>query len=400
MLTTLTQRVVRMQEAATLRMARRARELRATGVDVVSLAVGEPDFDTPQHIKAAAGRALADGHTKYTPVPGIAPLREAIARKLSSENGLVAHADQVVVSTGAKQSLMNLCLALLDQGDEAIFLAPYWVSYVEMVRFTGATAVPVLADIDHDYKVRPEHLEAAITPRTRLVLLNTPSNPTGAVYSADELRALAEVLRPHEQITVVSDEIYEYIVFGCEHVSIGALAGMADRVVTVNGFSKGFAMTGWRLGYLHAPDHIAKAVTRIQGQFTSGANAFSQVAAIDALTGDRRPSAEMCAAYRRRRDQLLAALSEIDGLRCNKPDGAFYVFPNVEAFYGRRAGDRIIDGSEALCEYLLDTAHVACVPGVAFGDDRSIRLSGAAADEVLATGVARLAAGLNALQVN
>lgn len=397
-MTRLTQRVAAMQEAATLKMARLARELRADGADVISLAVGEPDFDTPEHIKAAAVQALADGHTKYTPVPGIEPLRQAISEKFKSENGIDVSPSQVVVSTGAKQSLMNVCLALLQDGDEAIFMAPYWVSYVEMVRFTGATPVVVSAGIEQDYKVSAQQLAEAITPDTRLIVLNTPSNPTGAMYSRDELAAIAEVVLAHDELYVVSDEIYEYITFDETHVSLASLPDMAERVITVNGFSKGFAMTGWRLGYLAAPEWIAAATTKIQGQFTSGANAFGQVAAVQALRGDRGPTAEMCAAYRRRRDLLCDALGRIDGLRCNRPAGAFYVFPNVASFYGRRLGDTMIDGSVALCEALLTDAHVAVVPGAAFGDDRSVRFSGAAADEVLAEGVRRVAATLAKLR--
>ncbi|MEO1576184.1 MAG: pyridoxal phosphate-dependent aminotransferase [Pseudomonadota bacterium] len=397
-MTRLTRRVTAMQEAATLKMARLARELRAEGADVISLAVGEPDFDTPQHIKDAAVQALADGHTKYTPVPGIEPLREAICSKFRDENGIDVTPSQVVVSTGAKQSLMNVCLALLQEGDEAIFLAPYWVSYVEMVRFTGARPVTVSADIEQDYKVSAQQLADAITPATRLIVLNTPSNPTGAMYSREELTAIAEVVLAHDDLYVISDEIYEYITFGEPHVSIASLPGMAERVITVNGFSKGFAMTGWRLGYLAAPEPIAAATAKIQGQFTSGANAFGQVAAVQALRGDRGPTREMCTAYRRRRDLLCDALGAIEGLRCNRPAGAFYVFPNVASFFGKRLGDKIIEGSVDLCEVLLSDAHVAAVPGAAFGDDRSVRFSGAAADDVLSEGVRRVAATLAKLR--
>ncbi|MFK8015257.1 MAG: pyridoxal phosphate-dependent aminotransferase [Gammaproteobacteria bacterium] len=394
----LTQRVTTMQEAATLKMARLGRELRATGVDVISLAVGEPDFDTPDFIKDAANRALAAGHTKYTPVPGIAPLREAIAEKFRAENALDYEPGQIVVSTGAKQSLMNVCLALLEEGDEAIFLAPYWVSYFEMARFAGATPVVVSADIEQDYKISADELEAAITPRTRLIMINSPCNPSGSMYTRSELEAFAKVILAHDDLYVVSDEIYEYITFGEPHVSLGTIAGMADRVITVNGFSKGFAMTGWRLGYLGAPAWIAGAVGKIQGQFTSGANAFAQHAAVDALRGDRGASRDMCTAYQRRRDLLCALLGDIKGVQTNRPAGAFYVFPNVTEFYGRRFNNKVIDGSVDLCELLLSEAHVALVPGAAFGDDRSIRFSGAAADDVLTEGVRRVAAVLERLE--
>ncbi len=393
----LTQRVTTMQEAATLKMARLGRELRATGVDVISLAVGEPDFDTPDFIKDAATRALADGHTKYTPVPGIAPLREAIAEKFRTENDLHYDPEQIVVSTGAKQSLMNVCLALLEEGDEAIFLAPYWVSYFEMARFAGATPVVVSAGIEQDYKVSAAELEAAITPRTRMIMINSPCNPTGSMYTRRELEALANVVLAHEDLYVVSDEIYEYITFGEPHVSIGSFEGMAERVITVNGFSKGFAMTGWRLGYLGAPAWISAAAAKIQGQFTSGANSFAQHAAVESLRADRGPSRDMCAAYQRRRDLLCTLLGDISGVQSNRPAGAFYVFPNVTEFYGRRFGDRVVKGSVDLCELLLSEAHVALVPGAAFGDDRSIRFSGAAADDVLTEGVRRVAALLERL---
>jgi len=294
--------------------------------------------------------------------------------------------------------LMNVCLALLEEGDEAIFLAPYWVSYYEMARFAGARPVVVSAGIEQDYKVTPEQLAAAITPQTRLIMLNSPSNPTGSMYSRAELEALAAVICEHDDLYVVSDEIYEYITFGDEHVSIGSLPGMAERTVTVNGFSKGFAMTGWRLGYLGAPQWIATAVSKVQGQFTSGANAFAQVAGVTALQSDRSASEAMCAAYRRRRDLLCELLKPIDGLQCNVPAGAFYVFPNVSELYGRHFGDMRIDGSVALCELLLTEAHVALVPGAAFGDDRSIRFSGAAADEVLREGVSRVARVIDQLR--
>ncbi|MFK7885443.1 MAG: pyridoxal phosphate-dependent aminotransferase [Gammaproteobacteria bacterium] len=397
-MTRVTQRVATMQEAATLKMARLARELRGAGKDVISLAVGEPDFDTPDHIKQAAVEALAAGHTKYTPVPGVAALREAIVAKFKRENALDYAPDNIVVSTGAKQSLINVCLALLEAGDEAILLAPYWVSYFEMARFAGARPVVVSAGIEQNYKITPEQLAAAITPATRLIVLNSPSNPTGSMYSRAELEALAAVICQHDDLFVVSDEIYEYITFGTPHVSIGTLPGMAERTITINGFSKGFAMTGWRLGYLGAPQWIAAAVGKIQGQFTSGTNAFAQVAGVTALNADRSSSAAMCAAYQRRRDLLCELVSDIPGMQCNVPDGAFYVFPNTTALYGKRFGDTVIDGSVALCELLLTEAHVALVPGAAFGDDRSIRFSGAAADDVLREGVSRVARVLDQLQ--
>jgi aspartate aminotransferase len=372
-------------------MARMARELRAAGKDVISLAVGEPDFDTPEHIKQGALAALASGQTKYTPVPGTVELREAIVEKFARENALDYTPEQIVVSTGAKQSLMNTCLALLDPGDEAILLAPYWVSYVEMVRFAGATPVVVSAGIEQDYKISAEQLAAAITPRTRLIILNSPSNPTGAMYSHVELSALVDVIEKHDDLYVVSDEIYEYIAFGEPHVSIGSLSNMSERTITVNGFSKGFAMTGWRLGYLGAPQSIATAVAKVQGQFTSGANAFAQAGGVTALISGRTAVQDMCASYQRRRDLLCELLGQIDGLQCNVPGGAFYVFPNATALYGKHYGATLIDGSVALCELLLREAHVALVPGAAFGDDRSIRFSGAAADDVLREGVHRVA---------
>ncbi len=394
----LSRRVEAMSESATIRMAQLARDLAAQGHDVISLSLGEPDFDTPEFIKAFAKDALDAGYTKYTPVPGLPELRQAIAEKFRRENGLDYALNEIVVSNGAKQTIANLALALLQEGDEAIIFAPYWVSYFEIVKMTGAEPVVVSAGIEQDYKVQPRQLAEAITPRTRMVIYSSPCNPTGSVYSREELEALAEVLRPHEDIVVVSDEIYEYITFGAEHVSMAALDGMRERTATVNGFAKGFAMTGWRLGYMGAPAFLAAACTKIQGQFTSGANAFSQKAAAEALRADRSATQEMKAAFRRRRDLVLELLAAIPGMQLNHPQGAFYIFPDISAFFGKANGSYRIQNSEDFCEYLLHEAHVAVVPGSAFGAERCFRLSYAASEEQLRTAIERMAQALARLR--
>ena len=387
-----------MAESSTLAMARMARELKAEGHDVIALSLGEPDFDTPDHIKEAAKRALDAGYTKYTPVNGLPELREAIVRKFRRDNGLDYTVDDIVVSNGAKQSIANLCLALLNEGDEAIVLAPDWVSYFEQIKLAGGVPVVLRAGVDEDYKVAPERLADAITDRTRFVLFSSPGNPTGSVYHRGELAAIAEVLAEHPDVLVVSDEIYEYIQFGREHVSIASLPGMRERTVTVNGFAKGFAMTGWRLGYIGAPRWLAAACTKIQGQFTSGANAFAQRAAADALDADLGPTRAMRDAFERRRDLVVSAIREIDGFVCNVPEGAFYVFPDVSTLFGRRAPDgTAIDTADELAMYLLREAHVATVSGSGFGNDDCIRISFAASEEQLTEALARIRRAVAAL---
>jgi aspartate aminotransferase len=379
----LARRVTRMGESETLRMAQRARDLAANGIKVINLSLGEPDFDTPQHIKDAAIQALADGFTKYTPVPGLPLLRDAISRKFKRDNDLDYSPGQIVVSNGAKQSLANVMLALLEEGDEVLVFSPYWVSYYEMIRLTDATPVMLSAGIEQDFKVLPEQLASALTPRTRMVLFSSPCNPTGAVYSQSELEAIAAVLADRPDIIVVSDEIYEYINFTGQHYSIGRIEGMRDRTVTVNGFAKGFAMTGWRLGYLGAPKWIADACSKIQSQFTSGANAFGQVAAAHALNSDLSPTLAMRDQFLTRRDLLRKALLSLPGWQVNQPQGAFYLFPDISDFFGKSGPRGLIRNSEDFSDFLLDEAHVALVGGAAFGSDSCIRISYAASSESL-----------------
>jgi aspartate aminotransferase len=386
----LSSRILEMEESSTLAMSRMARELAAEGHDVISLSLGEPDFDTPDHIKEAAKLALDQGHTKYTPVNGTPALREAIVRKFKRDNGLTFTPEQIVVSNGAKQSIANLCMSLLDPGDEAIVLAPDWVSYFAQIKLAGGVAVALRAGVDDDYKVAPERLAAAITGKTRFVLFSSPGNPTGSVYNRAELQAIADVLAKHPNIVVISDEIYEYIQYGREHVSIASLPGMQDRTVTVNGFAKGFAMTGWRLGYIGAPLWLAKACTKFQGQITSGANAFAQQAAITALDADMSPTYKMREAFQKRRDLVIKELETIPGFRCNVPEGAFYVFPDVSALFGKTDGTTTINTANDLSIYLLQKAHVATVSGSGFGNDDCIRLSFAASEEKLMEAMRRV----------
>jgi len=387
---TLSQRVQKMAESATIKMAQLARELKAEGHDVISLSLGEPDFDTPQHIKEAAKKALDDGFTKYTPVPGLVELREAIQHKFKRDNNLDYGVKQIVVSNGAKQSIANVCLALLDPGDEVVILAPYWVSYSEIVKLAEGVPVLVKAGIEQDYKVTKAQLEAAITDRTRAVLFSSPCNPTGSVYSAAELKDIADVVASHDDITIIADEIYEYINFSSQHVSIGSFENVKDRTVTVNGFSKGFAMTGWRLGYIGAPMEIAGACNKIQGQITSGANAFSQKAAAYALMADMGPSLKMKETFLKRRDLVIEGLSAIPGFKVNKPEGAFYLFPDISEFFGTSDGKTTINNADDFCNYILGSVHVAVVTGSAFGADNCFRLSYAASEEQLLEAIRRI----------
>jgi len=386
----LAERITRMQESATLKMSQMARDLKAKGHDVISLSIGEPDFDTPQHIKDAAIKALNDGFTKYTPVPGLPQIREAISTKFKRDNDLEYTPGQIVVSNGAKQSIANLSLTLLDEGDEVIILAPYWVSYYEIVRLGNGTPVSLLGGIENDFKVTAQQLENAITENTRMVLFSSPCNPTGSVYQHDELEAIANVIAKHENIVIVSDEIYEYINFSGKHVSIGSFPQVKDQTVTVNGFSKGFAMTGWRLGYIGAPTWIAKACTKIQGQFTSGATAFGQMAGAHALMSDMTPTQEMRAAFLKRRDIVIELLEAIPGMQVNRPEGAFYIFPNISSYFGKKAGEKTINNSDDFAEYILNDGHVAIVAGSAFGADDCFRLSYAASEEQLREAIKRI----------
>lgn len=394
----LSDRVQQMEESATIRMAQRARDLNAQGIHVINLSVGEPDFDTPENIKNAAKEALDQGITHYTPVPGLMELRQAIAEKFKRDNGLEYKAQQIVVSNGAKQSIANVCLALLNPGDEVIIFSPFWVSYPEMVKMAEGVPVMVHAGIEQDFKVDPAQLEAAITDKTKMLLFSSPCNPTGSVYTRQELAAIAEVLEKHPDIVIVSDEIYEYINFGEKHFSIGSLPAMKDRTVTVNGFSKGFAMTGWRLGYIGAPGWLAEACSKVQGQFTSGANAFSQKAAAHAILYEISACTAMRDVFHTRRDLFLDKLRTIPGLKVNQPQGAFYVFPDVSTFFGKKYRDIQINDADDLSEYLLSEAHVSLVSGIPFGAPECIRMSYANAEDEILEAADRIKAALAKLE--
>lgn len=383
-------RLQSMEESATIRMAQKARDLAAKGVNVISLTLGEPDFDTPEFIKNAAYEALKRGDTKYTPVPGTQALRKTICEKFSYENKLEFTPSQIVVSNGAKQSIANICMSVLGPGDEAIILAPYWVSYVEIVRFSGGIPVVVSAGIEKDFKPSAEEIKAALTDRTKLLIFSSPCNPTGSVWSREEIEAMADVISAHPRCLVISDEIYEYINFEDKHVSIGSLASMKDRVATVNGFSKGFAMTGWRLGYMGAPQWLADACNKVQGQITSGATSFGQAAAAVALQSSRDETIEMKKAFKERRDLMLGLLAEIPGLKLNLPKGAFYIFMDVSKYFGKSNGTITLTDADIFAETMLSEAHVGLVSGSAFGDENCVRLSYAAHEDQLKEAAKRL----------
>ena len=395
----LSQRVLDMQESATLKMAKLARELKAQGQDVIDLSLGEPDFDTPVHIKEAAKKALDAGYTKYTPVNGLLELREAIVRKMAKDHDLHYTVNQVVVSNGAKQSVYNLCMALLDPGDEVILPAPYWVSYYEIIKMAGGVPVIAYSDIDQDFKCTPQQIESLITDRTKFILYSSPCNPSGSVFSYEELQALAAMLQGHDHVLVISDEIYEYINFTGRHYTIAAMEGMKDRTVIINGMSKGYAMTGWRLGHIIAPTWIADACTKIQGQVTSGASAFGQKAAAVALEADHTPTFDMVAAFHKRRDLIISLLEQIPLLLVNRPQGAFYIFPDISAYFGKTStsGYHVKDADD-MSLYLLAEAKVSTVSGGAFGNDKCIRLSYATSDDKLRGAAARIADALNKLR--
>lgn len=386
----LSRRVHAMAESETLKMAKMARELRAQGHDVISLSLGEPDFDTPEHIKTAAKEALDRGETKYTPVAGTLELRQAIVKKFRRENDLDFDVTQIVVSNGAKQSIWNLCQSLLNPGDECIIFAPYWVSYSEIVKMAEAVPIFVSAGIEQEFKVTAKQVAAAITPKTKMVLFSSPCNPTGSVFTHDEIEAIADVIAQHEGIYVVSDEIYELINFSGKHISIGSFPQLKDRVITVNGFAKGFAMTGWRLGYIGAPKEIAVACEKVQGQVTSGANSFSQSAAAAALNADLSPSYAMREEFLKRRDLVISHLNTIPGIKTNNPTGAFYVFPDISYYFGKSNGDLEIKNADDFCDYIMLNAHVAIVSGNAFGAPNCFRLSYAASDEQLIEATRRM----------
>jgi len=365
----------RFNEPETLKMAKLGRELRAKGVDVIDLSLGEPDFDTPQHIKDAAKKAIDDNWSHYTPVPGFLDLREAVCTKLKRDNNLDYKPENIVVSTGAKQSLANTILALVDKGDEVIIPTPYWVTYSELVKIAGGKVVEIKTSAKEGFKISPEQLEAAITSRTNVFLFSSPCNPSGAVYSKEELEGLANVFRKHPNISIISDEIYEYINFVGKHESIAQFDDIKDRVIIVNGLSKGFAMTGWRLGYIAANKEIAKACEKLQGQFTSGTCSIAQKAGVTALTTDLRPSLEMTEEFTRRRKRVLELVKEIPGIECSAPDGAFYIFPDISYYFGKSDGQTTINSSGDFCMYLLNTSHVSSVMGEAFGDPDCVRFS-------------------------
>ncbi|RXE70177.1 pyridoxal phosphate-dependent aminotransferase [Muribaculaceae bacterium Isolate-002 (NCI)] len=384
--------------SATLAMSQKSNELKAQGVDVINLSVGEPDFNTPDHIKEAAKRAIDENFTFYTPVPGYMSLRKAVSRKLKEENGVDYAPEQIVVSNGAKQALCNVILASINPGDEVLIPTPAWVSYVEMVKLARGTNVLVPTTLEDNFKITPERLEAAITPRTRMVLLCSPSNPTGSVYSREELQALVDVIAKYPDIIVLSDEIYEHINFTGSFTSLASFPEIADRVVIINGVSKAYAMTGWRIGYCAAPLWLAKAVNKLQSQYTSGCSSIAQKAAEAAYEGPQDCVRTMCEAFRRRRDLVVELARQIPGLECNEPQGAFYLFPRVTSFLGKSDGETTINTSGELALYLLDKAHVATVDGAAFCLDGYIRLSYATSDDNIREAMRRIGEALARLR--
>lgn len=389
----LSDRILAMEESATLAMSRKSRELRAQGKDIISLSLGEPDFHTPEFIKQAAIEAMEQNYTTYTPVPGSDDLRDAIANKFNRDNNIPYKREHIVVSTGAKQSIANLVMAVINPGDEVIIPAPYWVSYAEIVKVAGGIPVVVPTTIESDFKFTPEQFRAAITPKSKMMMFSSPCNPTGTVYTKEELRALADVIKENPNILVMSDEIYEHINFLGHHHSLAQFTDVFDQVVTVNGVSKAWAMTGWRVGYIGAPKDIADACNKIQGQFTSGTNSIAQRATIAAVNADPAILKDMVKAFESRRELVLNALNDMPGVKCNRPGGAFYVFPDISSFFGKKAGDKVIGSAEDLCMYLLDKG-VALVSGEAFGDPNCMRISYAASEETLTEAMKRVKSAL------
>lgn len=385
----LSDRINALAESQTLAMTKKARELSSQGIKVINLSIGEPDFQTPQHIKEAAKKAIDEGNSWYTPVPGTLELRQAIAEKLRRENNLDWKPENIVVSTGAKQSLANVILSLVNPGDEVIIFSPYWVSYSEIVKLAEGVSVLVEGSFENGFKATAEQLEKAITPRTKVIMYSSPCNPTGAMFSKEELTAIAEVVARHENIFVLADEIYEYIRFNDHFFSIGSIESIKDRVITVNGYSKGFAMTGWRVGYIAAAKWIADACDKIQGQVTSGTSSISQKAALVAYQ-DLAPTRAMAEAYLRRRDLVVELMSQIPGVKTYTPDGAFYLFPDISYYLGKSDGTTTLHTAEDLCMWLLNHAHVSVVTGEAFGDPHCIRISFAASDENLKEAIRRI----------
>lgn len=394
----LSERLNRLSPSATLAMSQKSSELKAQGIDVINLSVGEPDFNTPDHIKQAAKQAIDDNFSTYSPVPGYMELRKAICAKLKNENGLDFTPAQILCSNGAKQSVCNAVMALVDAGDEVIIPAPYWVSYPQMVKLADGVPVIVEAGIEQDFKITPAQLEAAITPRTRMLILCSPSNPTGSVYSSEEMAALAAVLEKHERVVVLADEIYEHINYVGKHASIAHTASLRERTVIVNGVSKAYAMTGWRIGFIAAPDWIVKACNKLQGQYTSGPCSVSQKAAEAAYTGTQQPVEDMRKAFERRRNLIYDLAKQIPGLEVNKPQGAFYLFPKCSSFFGKSYNGRTINSSTDLALFLLEEGHVATVGGDAFGSPECFRMSYATSDENIVEAMARIKATLAKLQ--
>ena len=390
-MTQVSDRLASLSPSATLAMSQKSNELKAQGIDVINLSVGEPDFNTPDHIKEAAKQAVDDNFSRYSPVPGYPALRNAIVTKLKNENGLEYAATQISCANGAKQSVCNTILVLVNPGDEVIIPAPFWVSYPEMVKLAEGKPVIVTAGIEQDFKITPAQLEAAITPKTKALILCSPSNPTGSVYSAEELAGLAEVLKKHPDIIVIADEIYEHINYIGKHHSIASVDGMKDRTVIVNGVSKAYAMTGWRIGFIAGPEWIVKAVNKLQGQYTSGPCSVSQKAAEAAYTGSQEP-------VERRRDLIVNLAKEVPGFEVNKPEGAFYLFPKCSYYYGKADGNNTIKDADDLAMYLLEKAHVACVGGTSFGAPECIRMSYATSDENIVEAIKRIKEALAELK--
>lgn len=381
----LSDRINAMEESATLAMAKKARELKSQGINIISLSLGEPDFKTPQHIQQAAKDAIDEGkYFSYPPVAGYQDLREAIATKLKTENGISeAKAENIVVSTGAKHSIANIFMCIVNEGDEVVIFSPYWVSYSEIIKLAGGVPVLIEGTLENNFKATAQQLEEAITEKTKAVIYSSPCNPTGSVFSKEELEAIADVVKKRDNIVVIADEIYEKINFTSSHASIASFPGMFERTITVNGFSKGYAMTGWRVGYICAPVAIAKACEKLQGQFTSGGTGIAQRAALAGIVGDQAPTKEMEAAYLKRRDLVLELLRDIPGIKTHVPEGAFYFFPDITAYFGKTDGDMTIQTADDFCLYILKEAHVSLVTGEAFGAPNCVRLSYAASEDEL-----------------
>jgi aspartate aminotransferase len=393
----LSDRIKSLSVSQTLAMAQKSRELKEKGLDIISLSLGEPDFNTPDYIKDAAKKAIDENYTKYPPVPGYNDLRDAISLKFRNENGLEYKSDQIIVSAGGKHSLVNVILSIVNPGEEVIILAPYWVSYYDQIVLAGGKPVVVEALIENDFKVKADQLESAITSKTRLVIFNSPSNPTGMVYTGEEMEKIARVIERHEGVFIISDEIYEHIIFEGRHVSMASFSSIFDRVITVNGVSKGYAMTGWRIGYIGAPLWIAKACNKLQGQFTSGVCSIAQRAALAALVGEDGSRQLMKEAFLRRRDLICGLLKEIPGLKIRIPQGAFYVMPDISSYLGKSDGNVRINSSDDLALFLLDKARVAMVGGDAFGAPKCIRISYATSDDLLVEAVKRIRLALEKL---